>query len=95
MNPRWILYGVGAGVALLALNALVSGRLVAGAASALGRLPVDAFMGGAEGLLGLPDTRTAAAQSKCATAKASGDCWEASLQCPAIDYLRCMREKYL
>ena len=92
---KWILYGVGAGVALLILNKLAGGRLVAGAASAVVQVPVDVFYGVTDGVFGLPDTRVPATVDACTAAKESGDCWEASFQCPALDYMACLRDKYL
>lgn len=95
INPQWVLYGVAAGVGLIVLNQLMRGRVVASAASSVAQLPIDLFLGGAEGLFGLPDPRTDASKSKCAAALAVGDCWSASFACPAADYLRCMKQKYL
>jgi len=95
IRPEWVLYGVGLAVGAVVVNQLLSGRLVSRAAESVARLPVDVFYGGAQGVLGLPDTRTAAMQAECAAAKAAGDCWAASFACPALDYLRCLRDKYL
>lgn len=95
IRTEWVLYGVGLAVGALVLNQLLSGRLVSNTAAAVARLPVDVFYGGAQGVLGLPDTRTDAARADCAAAQASGDCWAASFACPAVDYLRCLRDKYL
>lgn len=88
IKPEWVMWGVGAGVGLLALNALLSGRLVAGAAGAVARAPVDAFIGGAEGFLGLPDTRTEQSVSACAVAQVNGDDWRASFVCPAVAWFK-------
>lgn len=94
IKPVWIAYGVGAGLALLLLNSLSGGRLVSGAVSAVAGLVPDAFIGASEGLLGVPDTRTAASVDACAAAKAAGDCWAASIHCPAADYFSCLNGKY-
>lgn len=88
INPEWVLWGVGAGVALIALNAMLSGRLLTASAGAAARAPVDTFIGGAEGLFGLPDTRTAASVSACEVAHAAGDDWKASLVCPAHSWFK-------
>jgi hypothetical protein len=95
IRPEWVVYGVGLAVAAVVVNQFLSGRLVSRTAESVARLPVDVFYGGAQGVFGLPDTRTGQAQSECAAAKAKGDCWAASFACPAADYLRCLREKYL
>lgn len=86
IKPEWILYGVGVGVALLALNALIGGRLITSAASTVGRAPADAFYGITEGLLGLPDTRNT--KSECEAARAAGNDWEASFICPATTWIK-------
>lgn len=83
IRPEWVLWGVGAGVGLLALNALLGGRILTVAAQSVARAPVDVFMGGADGLFGLPDTRTAQSVSACEAARAAGDDWGASFYCPA------------
>lgn len=88
IRPEWVMWGIGAGVGLLALNALLSGRIVSGAAGAVARAPVDAFIGGAEGLFGFPDTRTPESVGKCAAAGAVGDDWGASFVCPALTWVR-------
>lgn len=88
IRPEWVLYGVGAGVALIALNALLSGRLLTASAGAVARAPVDAFIGGAEGFLGLPDTRTPESVTECERARAAGDDWVASFVCPAATWFR-------
>ncbi len=88
IKPEWVLWGVGAGVGLLALNAFLSGRIVSSTAAAVGRLPIDVFMGGADGLLGLPDTRTPDAMSECEKARAMGDDWKASFYCPAATWFK-------
>lgn len=88
IKPVWVLYGVGAGVALLAVNAIMRGQLVTAAASTIARAPVDAFYGGAEGLFGLPDTRTADSQTACEQARADGSDWEASFVCPAASWFK-------
>lgn len=80
---EWVVWGVGAGVALLALNAFLSGRLLSSTAGAVARAPVDIFIGGTEGLTGLPDPRKAESISRCQQAKAAGNDWEASFYCPA------------
>lgn len=87
IKPIWILYGVGAGVALLALNNLLSGRIISGTAGAVARLPSDVIIGGAEGLFGLPDTRTAASMTECEKARAAGDDFRASFYCPAKTWI--------
>lgn len=88
IKPIWIIYGVGAGVALLAINAIIGGRLITSAATAVTRAPEDLFYGSADGLFGLPDTRTADSRDKCAAARAAGNDWEASFVCPASSWLR-------
>lgn len=88
IKPEWVLWGVGAGVGLLAINALLGGRIVSGAAGAVARAPVDAFIGGAEGLFGLPDPRSAESQTRCDAARATGDDWVASFVCPAGSWVR-------
>lgn len=88
IKPEWILWGVGAGVGLLALNAMLSGRLLTASAGAVARAPVDAFIGGAEGLFGLPDTRTPQSVSECEAARMAGDDWSASFVCPAMTWAR-------
>jgi hypothetical protein len=88
VRPEWVLWGIGAGVAVLVVNKMLSGRIVTGAASTVGRLPSDIIIGGAEGLLGLPDPRTAESQSRCAAARAAGDDWGASFYCPASEWFR-------
>lgn len=94
IKPAWILYGAAGVVALLAVNAMLGGRLLASLAGSVAEVPVDLFVGAAEGLTGLPDTRTAESVSKCEAAMRAGDCWEASFVCPAGDYLACLRNKY-
>lgn len=88
IKAEWILWGVGAGVALVALNSVLSGRLATSAGEAAGRLPVDVFTGGMEGLFGLPDTRSADSVNRCQEARAAGDDWAASFYCPASDWFR-------
>lgn len=85
---EWVLWGVGAGVGLLVLNSMLSGRILTGAAGAVARAPVDAFIGGAEGFLGLPDPRSAQSQDACAAALVAGDDWRASFYCPAMTWAR-------
>lgn len=87
IKPVWIMYGVGAGVALLALNALLSGRIISGTAGAVARLPGDLVIGGAEGLLGLPDPRSSASMTECERARLSGDDFRASFYCPAKTWI--------
>lgn len=87
IKPVWVMYGVGAGVALLALNALLSGRIISGTAGAVARLPGDLVIGGAEGLFGLPDPRKAAAMTECEKARASGNDFKASFYCPAKTWI--------
>lgn len=86
IKPVWVLYGIGAGAALIAINALLSGRIASGTAAAVGRLPGDIVIGGAEGLLGLPDPRTSENLSLCEAARAAGDDWTASFYCPAASW---------
>lgn len=88
IKPEWILWGVGAGVGLLALNAFMSGRLLSGSAEAIARAPVDVFIGGAEGLLGLPDPRTDANKARCKAALEAGNDWQASFYCPAAEAVK-------
>jgi len=88
IKPEWVLYGVGAGVALIALNALLGGHLLTKSAGAVARAPVDAFIGGAEGLFGLPDTRTAESMTECDRARAAGEDWAASFACPAVSWFK-------
>lgn len=89
-----LIYGVGAAVALLIVNRMLSGRIVSGAVETVAALPSDLVIGASAGLFNAPDTRTPAAQSACQQAKEAGDCWEASFQCPALSYLDCLRQKY-
>lgn len=93
-RPQLILYGVGAAVVLLLVNRMLSGRLVASTVATVAQLPSDVVIGASEGLLGLPDTRAPEAKTACQVAKESGDCWEASFQCPALSYLDCLKQKY-
>ena len=88
IKPVWVLWGLGAGAALIALNSLLSGRIASGTAAAVGRLPSDIVIGGAEGLFGLPDPRTAESVSRCDAARAAGDDWSASFYCPASSWIR-------
>ncbi|MDZ7593221.1 MAG: hypothetical protein U0932_01090 [Thiobacillus sp.] len=83
INPTWVLWGIGAGAALLVLNSLLGGRILSAAAGAAARAPGDIFMGGVEGMTGLPDTRTADSKNKCRAALEAGDDWAASFYCPA------------
>lgn len=83
-----LMYGIGAAVALILVNRIMDGRVVSGAASSIASVPVDVFMGAADGLIGLPDTRTPQARSACQAARDAGDDWEASFQCPAADWFR-------
>lgn len=77
------MWGIGAGAAMLVLNALLGGRLLSATAGAVARAPGDIFVGGVEGLTGLPDTRTADSQNKCQAAIDAGDDLAASFYCPA------------
>lgn len=88
IKPEWIVWGLGAGVAVIVINSLVNGSLLTKTASTVGRVPIDVFIGGAEGLLGLPDTRTRENQAKCAAARAAGRDWEASFVCPAATWFK-------
>lgn len=88
IRSDWVLWGLAAGVGLVALNAVLSGRLLTSSAQAVGRAPVDLFVGGLEGLFGLPDTRTDASKTRCQQALESGNDWEASFSCPAADAVR-------
>lgn len=88
IKPEWLLWGVGLGVALLIVNRITGGAIVTGAASTITRAPADMVIGAADGLFGLPDTRTADSVSKCDAARAAGDDWAASFYCPAADFLR-------
>lgn len=83
IKAEWILWGIGAGVGLLAINAFMSGRLLSGTAGAIARAPVDIFIGATEGLIGLPDTRTDKSVALCREAQAAGNDWAASFYCPA------------
>lgn len=83
-----LLYGIGAAVALLVVNRLLEGRIVAGAVETVAALPVDVVIGTGSGLLGLPDTRTPQAKTACQAAIDAGDDWEASFQCPALSWAR-------
>lgn len=97
VRPEWLLLGVGVGVALLLWNRASKGGIVAPVAEAVGQIPLDVFYGGVDGLTGgaLPDPRKDSTKAACEDAKARGDCWEVSFVCPALDYLRCLNEKYL
>lgn len=88
LKIEWIVWGVGAGVALIALNSFLSGRLLSGSAQAIGRAPVDIFIGGTEGALGLPDPRKAESKTRCQAAIAAGNDWEASFYCPAASTIK-------
>ncbi len=85
IRAEWIVWGLAAGVGLLALNAFLSGRLLTSSAGAVARAPVDVFIGGLDGLLGLPDPRSVESHTKCQKALAAGDDWTASFHCPAAD----------
>lgn len=88
VRAEWVLWGAGAVAVLLVLNRITSGAIVTGAASTVARAPVDTVFGAADGLLGLPDTRTAASVSKCDAARAAGDDWAASFYCPASEWFK-------
>lgn len=82
------MWGVGAGLCLLVLNQVLSGKLATNAAKSVARLPVDAFYGAADGFLGVPDTRTADSVSKCEAARLAGDDFKASFYCPAATWVK-------
>lgn len=88
VKPQWLLMGLGAGIVLIALNRLVSGRLVSTAAESVTRVPFDAFRGATEGIFGLPDPATPAAQTECEKALAAGNDWRASFYCPATSWAK-------
>lgn len=88
IEPKWVMWGGAAGLALLVLNRVTGGKLVTATASTIARAPVDAFYGATEGFLGLPDTRTASNVSKCDAARAAGDDWAASFYCPAATWFK-------
>lgn len=87
IKPEWIFWGIGIAAGVLVVNRLLDGRLLTGAVSTVARAPVDAFYGASEGLLGLPDTRTAESRTLCEQAQAAGDDWKASFYCPAATWL--------
>lgn len=87
-RPTLLMYGIGAAVALLILNRMMSGTIVSGAVATVAALPVDMVIGASDGLLGVPDTRTPEAQTACQLARESGDDWSASFQCPAATWFR-------
>lgn len=88
IKPQWILWGLAAGVALIIVNRMASGRLVAGAAESVTRVPFDAFRGVTEGVFGLPDPASPVAMSECEKALAAGDDWKASFYCPATSWAK-------
>lgn len=88
LRPEWIVWGVGAGVVLVVLNRIASGRLAAEAAQSVTRVPFDVFRGTAEGIFGLPDPAAPAARTECEKALESGDDWRASFYCPATSWAK-------
>lgn len=83
-----LMFGVGAAVALLIINRMMGGTIVAGAAATVASAPVDLVIGASDGLFGIPDTRTPEAKTACELARESGDDWGASFQCPAATWFR-------
>lgn len=91
---------VAGGVALAVIAAawIYSRGGVKNAAQSFGSAVGSGVVGAADGLIGggvqgigelfgVPRTDTPAGVSKCAAAKASGDTWAASQNCPAGDFL--------
>lgn len=86
LRAEWVVWGAGAVAVLLVLNRITSGAVVTGAASTVARAPADAVIGGAEGLLGFPDPRSASSRTKCEQYTAEGRDFMASIYCPALTW---------